>query len=157
MRSVLTSALALVAITTVIFTSPGFAQVPNIEGNYRIVSRTLKDGTVLKPPEIIGLQTYTKQYRNFNFTFKNTEGKIVSRSQISTYSLTPTDYIEDNVFHLYVVGGQIQDVPNEKIRSKVTVEGPRISYSTARRQVVHEAGGFTSTSPNDTDVWEKIQ
>ena len=37
--------------------SAAAAQVPSIEGTSQLLSRTLPDGTVLKPPEIMGLFT----------------------------------------------------------------------------------------------------
>ncbi len=92
--------LVLGAMT--IFASPVLAQAPNIEGSYRLVSRTLKDGAVIKPPEIQGVQTYTKQYRNFNISSKNPEGKMMSRSLIAEYTLTPTEYAEKPLFHVFV-------------------------------------------------------
>src|SRR5262245_51964437 len=64
---------------------PAFAQAPSIEGTYRLVSRTSKDGTVLTPPEVIGLLTYTKEYRQFNIVSKDAEGKRTSRSIVATY------------------------------------------------------------------------
>jgi hypothetical protein len=157
MRLVLTSALTLGVIASAIVTSPALAQTPNIEGSYRLVSRTLKDGTVIKPPEIVGLQTYTKEYRNFNISFKDPEGKMISRSLIATYTLTPTEYTEKPLFHIYVQGNEIRNAIDESARSKVTIDGQRISFPNARRQIVHELGGFTSTSPENTDIWEKVQ
>jgi hypothetical protein len=39
---------------------------PSIEGTDRLISRQTPDGTRLRPPEVIGLFTYTKTHRNFN-------------------------------------------------------------------------------------------
>src|SRR5207249_3118770 len=38
---------------------PKSAETPSFEGTYKLSSRTLPDGTVLKPPDINGLLTYT--------------------------------------------------------------------------------------------------
>jgi hypothetical protein len=51
---------ALLLGTLLIPNSGALAQAPNIEGTYRLVSRTLPDGTVQKPPDVIGLQTYER-------------------------------------------------------------------------------------------------
>ncbi len=155
MRLVLSSMLVLGAMT--IFNSPVLAQAPNIEDSYRLVSRTLKDGTVIKPPEIQGVQTYTKQYRNFNISVKNPEGKMMSRSLIAEYTITPTEYTEKPLFHIFAEDDKVNRPTTEPTRSKVTIEGQKISFPNARREVVHEPGGFTSTSPDNTDIWEKIQ
>src|SRR5438270_14055431 len=68
------------------------AQTPSIEGTYQLVSRTLSDGTVLKPPDIMGLCTFTKSHRNFNIVQKDATGKFSSTSNVSTYKLTATEY-----------------------------------------------------------------
>src|SRR5712691_11083075 len=70
------------------------AQTPSIEGTYQLISRKLPDGTVLKPPDIMGLLTYTKTHRNFNIVIKDATGKFYSYSLVSTYTLTPTEYSE---------------------------------------------------------------
>jgi hypothetical protein len=107
MRSYVNSksiALVFIASTTFIIGIHqfSFAQSPNIEGTYRLASRTLKDGTVIKPPEIVGLQTYTKQYRNFNINYKSPDGKVTSRSLVAEYTLTSEEYAEKPLFHMYV-------------------------------------------------------
>ncbi len=43
--------------------TPQASSAPSIEGTYKLSSRKLTDGTVLKPPDIMGLQTYTKSYQ----------------------------------------------------------------------------------------------
>jgi hypothetical protein len=74
--------------------TPQASSAPSIEGTYQLISRKLADGTVLKPPDIMGLQTYTKRYRNFNILSKDAEGKFTSASFVSTYTLTPTEYTD---------------------------------------------------------------
>jgi hypothetical protein len=49
-----------------LFAIAASAQTPSIEGTYQLISRKLSDGTVLSPPHIMGLFTYTKTHRNFN-------------------------------------------------------------------------------------------
>src|SRR3989442_15134470 len=56
------------------------AQVPSLEGTYQFVAEKLPDGTVIKPPDIMGLMTYTKTHRNFNIVIKDTTGKFYSYS-----------------------------------------------------------------------------
>ena len=46
-------AVAFLAVSMLAALSAGVtsAQAPSIEGTYRLVSRTLRDGTVIKPPD----------------------------------------------------------------------------------------------------------
>lgn len=137
--------------------STALAQTPSIEGTYRLVSRTLRDGTVVKPPDVMGLQTYTKSYRNFNILSKDADGQFVSRSIVATYTLTPTEYIETTLFHLFVRGQEIRrEVSRPPQRSSVTIDAGRIQFRTEQRVVVYEGNRFTATSPAGVDVWEKV-
>ena len=136
------------------------SSAPSIEGTYKLISRKLADGTVLKPPDIMGLQTYTKSYRNFNILSKDAEGKIVSRSIVSTYTLTPTEYTETPLFHIIVRGQEVRhDLSGEPQRSAVTMDAGRLQFHrpVEQRVTVFEGNGFTSTSANNVDVWEKVE
>jgi hypothetical protein len=136
------------------------AQAPSIEGAYQLISRKLPDGTVLKPPDIMGLQTYTKSYRNFNILSKDAEGKFVSLSLVSTYTLTPTEYTETVLFSIRVRGQEIRhDLAGQPQRAVVTVDAGRIQFQRPeeQRSVVFEGNKITSTSANNVDVWEKVQ
>jgi hypothetical protein len=55
---------------------PQASSAPTIDGTYQLSSRKLPDGTVLKPPDIMGLLTYTKSHRNFNIIWKDATGKF---------------------------------------------------------------------------------
>ena len=68
------------------------SSAPSIEGTYKLISRQLPDGTMLRPPEIMGLSTNTKSHRNFNVVQKDATGKIASFSSVLTYMLTATEY-----------------------------------------------------------------
>ena len=115
-----------------LFALSASAQTPSIEGTYQLVSRTLPTGTVLKPPAIMGLFTYTKTHRNFNIVIKDATGKFYSYSLVSTYTLTPTAYSETRLFSIlndqpggkdivYDLSGKTQSVP-------VTMEGGRSQF-----------------------------
>ena len=75
-----------------LFAIAASAQAPSIEGTYKLISRKLPDGTMLSPPDIMGLFTYTKTHRNFNVVRKDATGKFASLSLVSTYKLTATEY-----------------------------------------------------------------
>jgi len=73
---------------------------PSLEGTYILVSRDLSDGSVLKPPAIGGLLTFTKKYRNFNIFWKDAKGNPVSISLMASYTLTADKYTENSIFYM---------------------------------------------------------
>jgi len=152
--------MPVLATILVLAFCPAFAQAPSIEGTYRLVSRTLKDGTVLTPPEVIGLSTYTKEYRQFNIASKDADGKIISRSVIATYKLTPTEYTETTLLHILVRGQEVENLSDQSQQAAVTIEGGRITIAPRQsesRRSVYEGSKLTAISPGNTDTWEKVQ
>jgi hypothetical protein len=143
---------------------PAPAQAPSIEGTYQLVSRKLPDGTVQRPPNIMGALTYTKTHRNFNVIWKDAQGKFFSYSLVSTYKLTPTEYSETILFSIlndqisgkevvYNLSRPTQSVP-------VTVEGNRTQFKLPfdPPSVVFEGDKMTATAEGQfVDVWEKVQ
>lgn len=154
---------ALLMSMFLFFADAALAQAPSIEGTYRLVSRTLRDGTVSKPPDVMGLQAYTKSYRNFNILSKDPNGQFVSRSIVATYTLTPTDYVETTLFHILVRGQDIRrEVSTQPERSSVTLDAGRIQIRRSptnleQRVTVFEGNQFTATSPTGVDLWEKVE
>lgn len=150
--------VAVLAAASLAIRTTALAQTPNIEGTYRLISRTLRDGTVPKSPEVMGLQTYTKTHRNFNILSKDPSGQFTSRSIVATYTLTSTEYVETTLFHILVRGEKVQrEVSTPPSRSVVTIEGGRIHFRTEQRTAVYEGNRFTATSPESTDLWERIE
>jgi hypothetical protein len=84
-----------------LFAIAASAQAPSIEGTYQLISRKLPDGTVLKPPDIMGLITNTKSHRNVNIVQKDATGKFTSTSYVLTYKLTATEYSETLLFRIF--------------------------------------------------------
>ena len=159
-------ALAGVLVGIVLlFAIAASAQTPSIEGTYQLISlKVTRDGTVLKPPDIMGLFTYTKSHRNFNFVRKDATGKFRSSSNVSTYKLTATEYSETRLFS--IVNDQIRgkdivyDLSSETRSAPVTVEGGRIQFKHpfSRRLNVIEGNKWTTTAEDNAsvDVWEKV-
>ena len=152
----------LVVITLLLALSAA-AQSPSIEGTYQLVSRTLPNGTVLKPPDIMGLWTHTKSHRSFNLVLKDATGKFTSRSLVSTYKLTPTEYSETLLFTIRTdqIGGKdiVYDLSGETLSVPVTMEGGRIQFQLPFEapSVVLEGNKITATGSGGVDVWEKVQ
>src|SRR4030095_9416853 len=139
------------------------AQAPSIEGNYQLVSRKLPDGTMLKPPDIMGLFTYTKTHRNFNVVWKDATGKFASFSVVSTYKLTPTEYSETLLFSIRTdqIGGKdiVYDLSGQTRSVPVKMEGGHIQFKPPfdRPTLVFEGHKITATLEGEfVDLWDKV-
>ena len=163
--------MVLVAVTILLVLTIGalsFAGEPprlqassalSIEGTYKPSSRQLPDGTMQKPPDIMGLLTYTKSHRNFNVIAKDAEGTWNSLALVSTYELTPTEYRETLIYSTRVRGQEIShDLSGETRRVPVTVEDGRIQFKLPFEPpaVVVEGNKLTATADGRVDVWEKV-
>jgi hypothetical protein len=145
--------------------TPQASSAPSIEGTYRLVSRQFRDGTTLKPPEVMGLFTYTKTHRNFNIVRKDATSKFASRSMVSTYTLTATEYSETLLFSIVTdqVGGKdiVYDLSGETRSAPVTVAGQRLQFTLPfePRVLVFEGNKITATAADNTsvDTWEKVE
>jgi hypothetical protein len=161
MLLVLTLALSFAGIPP----TPQASSAPSIEGTYKLISRQLPDGTMLRPPEIMGLNTYTKSHRNFNVIQKDATGKFFSFSSVSTYTLTATEYSETVLFSIRTdqIGGKdiVYDLSGQSRSAPVTVDGGRIQFKSAftQRSFVFEGNKWTSTAENNAnvDIWEKVE
>jgi hypothetical protein len=161
MLLVLTLALSFAGIPP----RPQASSALSIEGTYTLISRQLPDGTMLRPPEIMGLNTYTKSHRNFNVVQKDATGKIASFSSVSTYTLTATEYSETVLFSIRTdqIGGKdiVYDLSGQTRSAPVTVDGGRLQFKSpfTLRSFVFEGNKWTSTAENNAnvDIWEKVE
>jgi hypothetical protein len=143
--------------------SAASAQAPSIEGTYQLISRTLPDGTVIKPPDMMGLFTFTKTHRNFNIVRKDATGKFNSYSLVSTYKLTATEYSETLLFSILndQIGGKdiVYDLSGKAQSVPVKMEGGRIQFKPPfdPPALVFEGNKITATLEGGfVDVWEKV-
>jgi hypothetical protein len=139
-------------------------KAPSIEGTYMLISRKLPDGTTLTPPNIMGLQTFTNKYRNFNVFWKDNSGKVFSYSVASTYKLTRSGYTETLMFGImndqiggkqidYNLSGQTKTAPIEMDGKKIEVKLPFDPPS-----VVFDGNKLTATAEGMfVDYWEKVK
>jgi hypothetical protein len=139
------------------------SSAPMIEGTYQLVSRKLPDGTMQRPPAIMGLLTYTKSYRNFNIVWKDDTGKFFSYSLASTYKLTPTEYSETILFSILndQIGGKdiVYDLSGKTQSVPVNVDGGRLQFKLPfdPPSAVFEGDKMTATAEGRfVDVWEKV-
>jgi hypothetical protein len=142
---------------------PQASSAPSIEGTYQFISRQLPDGTILRPPAIMGLQTYTKSHRTFNVVRKDATGKFFSFSNVSTYTLTATECSETRLSSVRgdQIGGKaiVYNPSSETHSAPVTVEGRRIQFKGpfGTRLLVFEGNKITATAEDNIDVWEKVE
>jgi len=141
------------------------AQEPSIEGTYKLVSRVLPNGTKQVPPDVLGLLTYTKEYRNFNIYVKGARGKSFSISSIGTYTLTDKEYSEENIYYLVNDGirgkGVSYDLSGSTGTSPVSITERRIEFQLplhGEPSVVFEGDRFTATRKGAfVDHWERVK
>ena len=140
-------------------------EAPSIEGTYKLVSRELPNGTKQGPPDVLGLITYTKEYRNFNVYVKDATGKSFSISAISTYKLTDKEYSEKNIY--YMVNdeeggkGATYDLSGSTATLPVSVKDRRIEFQLplhGEPAVVFEGDKLTATRKGAfIDYWERVK
>jgi hypothetical protein len=166
--------IALVVIAVVVGGILAHAQerkTVSIEGTYKLMSRKLADGKVLTPPDVQGLQTFTKTYRNFNVGWTDGTGKHFSYSVISNYKLTDKEYSETILYS--VMNDEIGIMPGstpgsgpkyvmtpDTKTSPVKLEGTRCEFKLPFDPpvAVFDGSKLTATLEGSfVDSWEKIR
>jgi len=136
---------------------------PAIQGTYRLVSRELPDGTILTPPQIMGLQTCTETYRSISVTGEDASGKFFAM-RAATYTLSPTEYTETVLFRATNLSSPDRthidyDVPTQPVTAPVTVAGDRIEFRLPD-EPVFAFEGTTATATHEgrfVDTWERVR
>ena len=154
----------LIGLVLLVTGSAWAAQPPSIEGTYELVSRRLPDGTVIKPPNIMGQGTFTKTRRDFNFVFKDASGKLTSTSYTSKYKLTRRAYTETRLFSIVTdqIGGKdiVYDLETKTETVPVKTTGRRIQFTApfSHSIFIFEGDKWTSTNAEGAvDVWRKVR
>jgi hypothetical protein len=145
---------------------PGEAPVsktPSISGTYKFVSRTLPDGSVVKPPMVNGIQTFIDNIRNFNIMWTDKDGKRFSYSVYSTYKLTDKDYTEHIIFGIMndeISGKGLTYITDQTKTVPVKYDGKKLSFKFPFDPPATTFEGNTMTATAEgmfTDHWEKIK
>lgn len=134
-----------------------------IQGNYILDYRETPDGKQLRAPEVIGMMSVTGDRRNMNVYWKD-QGKQNSVSVIAHYTLSDTQYSEDNVFYCMndAAGGKgiSYDTAPTRGSSNVTIDGYKIKFSMplhGEPDVVFDQSGLTATKKGGfVDHWKKV-
>jgi len=165
MQRRLLSVVASFALSAVPFAAcAAAAELPDLEGSYRLVKREMPDGTVRTPPEVVGFMTYAGGHRNFNVAWDDAEGKRVTLSIVATYELSDAGYCED-VEHwvatnLTEPGVSLTPPEAKKECGEVeVVEGQtRIHYPGEPVYVVATEKGFDAIAEGTfVDHWERVE
>lgn len=150
------------------FPAASFA-APSIEGTYELVSRDLPNGSKQIPPNVFGMLTYTKHYRNFNVFWKEPDGKPVSISYVAKYRLTSKEYQETPIYwmsHNLGDAGVSYQIPAGKGQAKpVTTKGQRIAFQAPDEPpvLVFDKYGLTATAKDAggkmifVDHWKRVR
>ena len=140
------------------------ADGPNIEGTYLLVSRTLPDGTLQKPPTINGLMSYSRQHRNLNVMWTDADGTPRSYSLVSTYKLTSSEYTETLLYNMYdrppESAGPVYGLESKTATVPVQLTGKSVQFKFPfdLPTAVFDAERLTATAPGAfVDVWQKVR
>ncbi len=137
----------------------------SLEGTYKLVSRDLPDGTKQFPPDVVGLLTYTKEYRNGNIYWKDADGKHSSVSYMGSYKLTDKEYSEKSIYHLVndETGGKKlrYDLLSESGTAPVMRKNGRIEFTLPLRdepRLVFEGNKMTAIMEGAfVHHWERVK
>jgi hypothetical protein len=162
-----TAALALLGFSASMWAADApavgaHAATPDIAGTYELVKRVLPDGKEVLPPAIGGLYTLTHGRRNFNVFWADKDGKPVSLSVISTYTLTGGKYCEKYAFWLQNNLGKpgigTEAPAAAKDCSPVTVNDGKVTFQPAAEPVLSfDKVGLTATNAGQfVDHWKKL-
>ena len=156
----------LVSIFFVLFHSSLLAQDgAGIDGTYVLESRVLADGTVINPPELMGLYNLEAGYINFNLFAKDSNGKVQSVSYIGKYRFNGDQYFQEI---LYVsVNNEMAGVPlsydfeKKSGTSEVKTNGGRIEFTFPPQnqiKAIFDSGTFKALRVDGayTDNWKKV-
>lgn len=145
---------------------PAVVTAPNIAGTYKLVSRKLPDGRLIRPPAINGLYSITATTINFNIVETAAGGKTVSGSSFSNYRLSGKELVQTSLFSLLVEDGKTVSA-NHTPRTEtlpVKMSGTRIEFTpppwiSGISSPLHVFDGNTlvaSKAGEFVDTWERI-
>jgi hypothetical protein len=133
------------------------------DGTWKLVKRTLPDGTVLTPPTVQGLSTNKNGTNQLVVFWQTPEGKPASISQLFQYQMSDTEMTATPILTIfddgsgkppaYTIGGDTKSVPVKR-------EGGRVSHQHPLNPpfLVIEGDHTTATLEGAfVDEWEKVR
>jgi hypothetical protein len=142
--------------------------VPDIQGTYRLTRRVLPDGSEQLYPDVRGMMTFTREYRNFSVLWQDEEGKFYSECYVARYRLTESAYVETPDY--LIVDDQIggtgirYDLSGPTASSDITLDAGRVAFDLPQpfeRELsirVEISGDELVATGKDlfVDYWEKV-
>ena len=115
-----------------------------------------------------GINTYTREFRNFSIVWKDDQGRFSSLCYVARYTLTDQEYAETSEY--LIVDDQIgdkgisYDLSNTTAKSPVSIDGGRIRFALPHPfeqalSIITEFDGATfKATAKDLfiDYWEKV-
>jgi hypothetical protein len=154
----------LLALAASLAALPAGAQSSMIEGSWKLVSRTLPDGTMVTAPNLQGLLTFSKGYRHISVVFKTPDGKLGSFSALAAYKISKKEYNETRLYRVfddpasgkgidYQTTGATRSEPIQKRGRSVRIKAPfdpvTWTFEGNTMKATADGGEFT-------DTWEKV-
>ena len=134
---------------------------PSIEGSYTLDFREMPDGSKLRPPQIVGMMTLTKDHRNFNIYWTEA-GKPTSIAAIYHYTLSDKLFTEESLYYAANMAGAgiTYETSSSAGTAPVTVKGDQIQFTLplhGEPAVAFDKNGFTATRKDAfVDHWKKL-
>jgi hypothetical protein len=133
---------------------------PNIEGTYMLEYRETADGKKIMAPEIVGMLSYSKTVRNFNF-YGMLGGKPSSISMVAKYTLSDKEYTEDCMYYSENLDGiKIYSTAAMHGVSPVTMKDGAIVFTPALHGepmlAISKSGLIATKTGVFTDHWKKL-
>jgi len=134
---------------------------PNIEGTYMLEYRETADGKKIMAPEIVGMLSYSKTVRNFNF-YGMLGGKPSSISMVAKYTLSDKEYTEDCMYYSENLDGKGITYSSTAMHgvSPVTMKDGAIVFTPALHGepmlAISKSGLIATKTGVFTDHWKKL-
>lgn len=142
---------------------------PSIEGTYHLIRRELPDGTTQYPPDVNGMITFTKEFRNFSVLWKDEDDRFHSECYVARYNLTDKEYSETPEYLIVDDGirgkGIRHDLSRTTASSPVSRDAERITLALPQPfenalgiTVEFDRAGLKATGKGlFTDYWERVR
>ena len=155
--------MTILACLVLALTIPATAVADGYDGSYKLVKRTLTDGTEIgSGDQIMGFMTLANGWRNFHVTWMEGETRV-SIGMIAEYELSDEEYCE--TVHYWISNnagaeGLTYEVPEGHAGcTTVTMEdgGHKFQFPGEPVVIVMSEDGFTATGEGVfVDTWERV-
>jgi len=138
-----------------------YAENPN--GTYRLVTRTLADGTVLTPPAVQGMGTFKNGMYQLIVYWRTPDGKPASLSSLSKWDWSDTEVTAKLLASMFDDGSgkpPVYEWGGETKRVPVTRQGRRVSHPHPLDPVFMVWEGDKETATLEgvfVDHWERVK